>query len=315
MDRQTLSLWQEWRDQLWSTFVRLESHSDDSEFYGRVERMNPASNRLSRVMSTRQVTERTPSHLRSDPQDLVLVAVQLSGHGFVEQDDRRARMEIGDFGIYETTRPYRLAFDGPFEQLILRLPRHHFASRLPLLGRATARSYEGRRGPGSVAVGFARQLADAASSLSDECLECFEGAAADVFATAIHLAHEGEDPGDRTRLERIQQRMLGGLRDPELDVGDIAASEGLSVRSLQRVFQMDGATPTRWVLAQRLDRAASDLRNVAFARRSITDIALSWGFNDMSHFSRAFRERFDVSARQWRRGGSGSARSDETGRR
>ncbi|MCA8093742.1 helix-turn-helix domain-containing protein [Burkholderia anthina] len=28
--------------------------------------------------------------------------------------------------------------------------------------------------------------------------------------------------------------------------------------------------------------------------------AVRWGFNDMSHFSRAFRERFAMSPRAWR---------------
>ena len=38
-------------------------------------------------------------------------------------------------------------------------------------------------------------------------------------------------------------------------------------------------------------------------------IAFGWGFNDAAHFSRAFRERFRRSPREWRqlKGGDGGA--------
>ena len=34
--------------------------------------------------------------------------------------------------------------------------------------------------------------------------------------------------------------------------------------------------------------------------RRITDIALSWGFRDATHFSRRFRQEFGVSAHEYR---------------
>jgi AraC-like DNA-binding protein len=303
MDRRTHTIWECWREQIWSTYVRLETASEDDQFYGRVQRPNPASARVSRVISTRQVTERTPSHLRSDPQELLIVAVQIVGEGFIEQDGRRSCLKAGDFGFYDTTRPYRLAFDGPFEQLILRLPRRLIDQRLPTLNRLTGRRYDGRTGAGQVAIGFVRQLAVAAVSLDDSALESFEGATAEVLATAIRLAEAGEPRGERARLEHVQARLLQDLADPSLDIESFAAREGFSVRSLQRLFQLDGTTFTRWLLRRRLERVADDLKSHSHRHRSITDIALSWGFNDMSHFSRAFRETFAASARDWRRSG------------
>jgi AraC-like DNA-binding protein len=34
--------------------------------------------------------------------------------------------------------------------------------------------------------------------------------------------------------------------------------------------------------------------------RHITEIAFGWGFNELTHFSRAFKERYGVSPRDWR---------------
>jgi len=302
MDPQSRSVWESWREQLWSTYVRLETASDDDSFYGRVERPNAASVRLSRVISTRQVTERAACHLRSDPQEVLLVAVQIAGEGIIEQDGRQSRLQVGDFGFYDTTRPYRLAFEGPFEQLILRMPRRLIDRRLPTLNRLTARRYEARSGPGALAIGFIRQLAGSAAALDDSGLESFEGATAEMLATAIQLAEAGEPQRDRSRLEQLKRRLLLDLADPALDFETFARREGISPRSLQRLFQLDGITFTRWVLKSRLERVADDLRSPAHRLRSITDIALAWGFSDLSHFSRAFREAFGVSAREWRAG-------------
>jgi AraC-like DNA-binding protein len=303
MHAQSRLMWETWREQLWSTYVRLETTSDDDGFFGRVERPNPASARLSRVKSTRQVTERTPALLRADPQEVLIVAVQVAGEGHIEQDGRRSRLQVGEFGFYDTTRPYRLAFEGPFEQLILRMPRRLLDRRLPTLNRLTARSYDARSGAGALAIGFIRQLASSAATLDDSGLESFESATAELLATAIQLAEAGEPQRERSRLEQVKRRLGLELADPALDLETFARREGLSPRSLQRLFQLDGVTFTRWVLKCRLERVADDLRSPVHRLRSITDIALGWGFSDLSHFSRAFREAFGVSAREWRVGG------------
>jgi len=36
------------------------------------------------------------------------------------------------------------------------------------------------------------------------------------------------------------------------------------------------------------------------AARSITDIALSWGYNDPAHFSRVFRKQSGATPSEWR---------------
>jgi AraC-like DNA-binding protein len=294
--------WEVWREQLWSRFVRLESTSSDDGFFGHVSAAVPDSCRLSTVHSTTQVTERTAVHLRRDPQDYVLFALQIEGHGFIEQDGRQARLETGDFGCYITDRPYRLAFDSPFRQIILRLPRDRLAERLPCLSQMTARRFDGRAKAGMLATGFIHQMVENGADLTDTILRDMETATAQMFATAIQQSIEGPGDAQIQRLDRVKRRLRAQLRDPELDLGDIATAEAMSLRTLQRLFQTEGLSPSQWVAEQRLTRVAGNLRDPAHAKRSVTDIALSWGFGDLSHFSRAFRQRFGTSARAWRSG-------------
>jgi AraC-like DNA-binding protein len=103
---------------------------------------------------------------------------------------------------------------------------------------------------------------------------------------------------DRLRLEAtaiVDNR----LADPGLRSTGIAEALGVSDRYLQTAFAEIGTTPSRFLLARRLDAAAARLRRVGRLGR-ITDIALECGFSDLSYFSRAFRRRFGVSARAYR---------------
>jgi transcriptional regulator GlxA family with amidase domain len=65
---------------------------------------------------------------------------------------------------------------------------------------------------------------------------------------------------------------------------------GRSLSSFKRDFQKHyGVSPGKWLLERRLVRSLALLQST---RLSITEIMLECGFEDLSHFSKAFKERF-----------------------
>jgi AraC-like DNA-binding protein len=90
------------------------------------------------------------------------------------------------------------------------------------------------------------------------------------------------------------------LTNAELDCAAVAAALKLFPRYINQLLEAEGTSLSRYIWRQRLDRAASDLRNPALSRRSISVIAMSHGFNDLSHFSKAFRQAFGTSPRDYR---------------
>jgi hypothetical protein len=148
-----------WKERLWDTYVRLESVSDSSDFYGHVTEALPGSPRLTVVSSTAQTTERTPANIRSDPKDFVLIAFQLEGEGYAEQNGRQSVTKPGDFALYESTHPYTLGFKDDFQQRVLKLPLGAVVQRLPRLSAVVGRTINGRVGPGAVAREFVQSLA------------------------------------------------------------------------------------------------------------------------------------------------------------
>lgn len=78
----------------------------------------------------------------------------------------------------------------------------------------------------------------------------------------------------------------------ELDMHDLARRTGFSRRSLERIFHdRVGTTPGRWFRNIRLNGALRDLV-APVSGRSVTDVAVRWGFRHLSRFSEQYRKTF-----------------------
>jgi AraC-like DNA-binding protein len=75
----------------------------------------------------------------------------------------------------------------------------------------------------------------------------------------------------------------------------IAARHRVSVRYVQKLFEAEALTFSRFVLAQRLARVHRMLSDPRFAGRTISSIAFACGFGDLSYFNRVFRRQYGVT--------------------
>lgn len=88
-----------------------------------------------------------------------------------------------------------------------------------------------------------------------------------------------------------------------IDLEQAARHAGVSPFHFLRLFaRVLGVTPHQYLVRARLRRAA---RLLAETGRSITDIALDVGFNDLSNFVRSFHRAAGVSPRGFRRAAAG----------
>jgi transcriptional regulator GlxA family with amidase domain len=83
-----------------------------------------------------------------------------------------------------------------------------------------------------------------------------------------------------------------------LQLGEVADAVGYSERHLERLFRkVFGMSVWRFVVQSRIHEASKALTQTD---RSITQIALTYGFCDASAFSRAFRSTTGLSPKQYR---------------
>jgi AraC-like DNA-binding protein len=122
----------------------------------------------------------------------------------------------------------------------------------------------------------------------------------------VHRTAPQASGGQSRAYDRIAPALQLLARDymRPLDVGALARRCGLSEAQLRRVFQRTiGCGPLAYAHDLRLRTAASLLRGTS---RSVLEISLEVGFSSLSSFNRAFRTRFGVTPREWRRDGVSS---------
>jgi signal transduction histidine kinase/CheY-like chemotaxis protein len=90
---------------------------------------------------------------------------------------------------------------------------------------------------------------------------------------------------------RLRPLVQARLLDPEFSAEALAAAAGLSYHQLYRALRDElNSTPSRYIRTVRAECAAELLRQGA---GSVTEVAYAVGFESLSYFRRAFRERFD----------------------
>lgn len=259
--------------------------------------------RLSMIKSSGIALERLPREPHLISQDAYFAVVLLAGDYGLEQDGKQVVLQPGDLTIYDATRPHRIHCPRDFAKLILSIPRPLFRERFAAVEHCTARRISGATGIGAVASNFVRSSSRHASqftpresaSLADHALDLLTLAAASARPAGFTLSRSRAGS-----LSRIKALIEKHLADFDLDTTKIARRAGLSARYINSLFGDEGTSLMRYVSKRRLDHCAKDMLDPRHAGDPLSDIAFRWGFNDASHFSRAFKHQFGRAPREFR---------------
>ena len=229
--------------------------------------------------------------------DRFFIMLASSGSQSLSQDGREAELTCGDFALTDRSRSYRGMSNGDFSQTILMIPRDLLLRRVGPTERFTAVRIDGTRGFGGLLSPMLQrlpaQLADIPAQLRPRVADNL----LDLIATALFAGIcETTIPPELTPV-RIKFWIETHLAE-NLSGERIAAACGVSVRHLNRLFAREDTSPMHYVWERRLARCRRDLTDPATAYRRIGEIALSAGFKDLAHFSRAYRARYGRSARE-----------------
>ncbi len=299
-----------WQEMVLRLFADVEiaagpAGSIPDRFFGRMQSRLVRDIRVTRVEAAAQTVARRHPDARAAYEDCYFAVVMTAGTQRLEQDGRIAVLGPGDFAIYDGARPHRLGFSDRWGEVIVNIPRPALHRVLPQAGRCTAVRIAGDSPLGQVLarflLGIGRDLgrldAAALGARADQGVGLIGGALAGLAGAADPAA-----PSRAATLARALAHVARNLGDPTLSPEAIGAALGRSPRYLNRLFAETGTSLMRHVWAERLDRCRADLTVGGDAPGRIGAVALRWGFNDLSHFSRAFRDRFGASPREFARG-------------
>jgi len=197
--------------------------------------------------------------------------------------------------------PYQLELTCPSLLVTLRAPRRLMLRYLTPSERMYGVSI-GRGGMSPVAAATLFSIAQVAERLTPEEQEVALGNLLSLLASAAVSLGSGAKTQSHLCYARIQGFIQAHLRDPDLRTSKIASAFNISVRQLNRIFEAEDETVSRTILRHRLERCRLDLIARPLASRTISEIAFSWGFNNLSHFSQSFCRAYGCSPRQVRQG-------------
>ncbi|ASA24903.1 AraC family transcriptional regulator [Paenibacillus donghaensis] len=142
-----------WREMACDVFVQLDaSRLSRQTFTGRMEIGSLEDIQISEVSADPQHIVRSKHHIDNSGEDFFLVNLQIAGKGYTEQDQREASLQPGDFVLYDSTRPYILHFEQPFQQIVFQFPRSLLLSRCRQAEQMTSVRIPGMQHPVSAMV-------------------------------------------------------------------------------------------------------------------------------------------------------------------
>lgn len=239
----------------------------------------------------------------------IWLALLLDGTAEFNDGENSYEIAAGDMTYGPSGVPATLRFKTNSRQLFIKVPELALSQRMIAPLSLSAGFLPGHTGISHVLSGMLRSLANGLDDISAVELRPVELALTEFLITC--LAHEGQIASGDTlandaaaartaHLHRICQTTETLLGDPQLNPRRVADEHGVSVRYLQKLFTLSGQTFSGYVRARRLERCRNDLASPLYAHLSITEICYRWGFNASAHFSRAFRENFNMSPRDYR---------------
>ncbi|MEO3990934.1 helix-turn-helix domain-containing protein [Pseudocitrobacter cyperus] len=232
------------------------------------------------------------------------IELQRSGSGRLTQDGRTAFLRQGDFCFCDMSRPVSWSFENDYSLYKIMIPREKFAKKLGCTQNFTAKAVRGNSVSGSLVYSFAMKYIPFLDTISPQHASQLSDILLDLIISALSelsVAVPAQPNSHSTLFYTAQEYINTHLANPELSLQECAQKCGISPRYLQKLFQEQGTTVSKWIQQQRMEKYKQALVNPLLTTKNITQIAYDCGFNDISNLSRRFKAENLVTPSEYRK--------------
>jgi acetamidase/formamidase/AraC-like DNA-binding protein len=245
--------------------------------------------------------------LKTPAVDSLQIVLTVDGAATLVADGRREPVAVRDIVYLPPREQASLEFATDFRVFIVRVPRMAVGARLFASSSIRAGRIAADAGIGHVFSAFLASIAESVDTLSVGELRPLELALAEFLAACLaghqrEASINGLTSSQAAIFARVCRTIDERLGDPAISLAAIAQEARVSSRYLQKLFEMVGQSFSAYLRQRRLERCRAELVDPLYEKMSISDICFRWGFNDPAHFSRAFREQYQMSPRAFRHG-------------
>ena len=294
-----------WNEISSETFAVMDVAPRDAQaFDGQLSRAAVGSLTLMDVHSAAARIRRTRSHIaRSADASLLLLTPLHRAFQLGIDDGRPVTLGSGEFCLIDYTRPYEIVHGDGMRVLCVDIPRRLVNAQVidadRLIGRVMRAENPSARLLIAVLCAIGTEFRN--ESGANFTPETAQGLWNLILAAYAPESDATERYGLAARARAIRADIDANLGDPCLRPADVAARCGFSERYLRTVLRSVGEPFSEYLLRRRLEQCARLLSEPTWNMRTVTEIALYSGFSDATHFGRAFKARYGLTPRDYRR--------------
>jgi AraC-like DNA-binding protein len=242
---------------------------------------------------------RRPASMVADGDDAVVLLTSLRGTLAVSQRGREAALRPGDSTLLLHAEP-SVVSHSQIRYRGLIVPRAPLALLVTDFEDAAMRPVPRDNEALRLLVSYLNALRGAPVFERPKLCNLVATHIHDVVAAIIGTSRDGgaitEARGVRAaRLALIKADIKRHVNRADLTLHAVAKRQGVTPRSLQRLFESEGSTFSTFVIEQRLALAHRLLTDKRCAAWTIGAVAFAAGFGDLSYFHRVYRRRYGAT--------------------
>ena len=258
---------------------------------------------VAQMQSSASVVHHGREHVARTQEELFFLKIQLEGSARLSQDGREARLEVGDFSLMDSTRPYHMTFDAPNKMLVFGIPHTLLKRQLANPERLVGTSMAYGDNLNSILSDFAMRLWRQCELGVDRQSVNLASALLSLTAASYDKLAEARATGS-AHLEALRLRIIHHIErhlgDCELSPQSIAAMLATSSRYVHSIFTRGDETVSRYILRRRLEESARLLASSSHRSLSVSAIAFDYGFASCTNFGKVFREHYGMTPTEYR---------------
>ncbi|MBB3930116.1 AraC-like DNA-binding protein [Kaistia hirudinis] len=296
----------QWERLMWDSCSPMKVRpGDQAGFRASLALWDLGSLGLRLFRAPRYVAEQTPQDIHRAQRRRLILAVPLEGRCSFAQFGRTVALEPGQAAFHMTTAPMEYIQDEEGAMMLVQVPASRVGLYVSCLEDICAVRIDAGDRILATLLGGARAVPEIHAISSERAKEAFaEGLVASLGALGALLSESVDTRASvvkRRRLNAVKSFIDTHLADSGLNPDRIAGANGISVRYLHHLFQADGQSVTDWIRERRLDQGRKGLESAELMALTVNEIGLRSGFSSDAHFRRAFKTRFGVAPREYRR--------------
>ncbi|MFC3902107.1 transcriptional regulator, AraC family [Acinetobacter marinus] len=285
-----------WKDVVESTYASSSTNKqlNEGEFAGELSVKSLGSSALiTRIQSTPIEYQETILGQRTED---YFICLSLCPRALLSQNGLSSVQLEKDIVVYDNNLPFCYAFPEGDNQIVISVPHAVLSQHFPEVQSYLNQTLH-RKTPLSTLLVTMIQ-----STWETEELEDVFGDR--VLITLLHLLRTAFEANEPSSIQAVQQYkfdklalakefILANLVDSELNVEKISQQLHISARTLSRLFARENTTVMRWLWQQRLNACHRAL--LMKTNLPISKIAYDYGFSNLSHFNKLFKEEYGIT--------------------